>query len=129
MAQASAEKLVHTGPAEKERAASVPQREQLARTPRPPLPSRKRTELSAQSTRSWEGKSQGGESHTLTRKRGIRVRARSGKGGLHRERRQIPRRTGRANKNSLPRTSRRKHERLSGRKSFPGRSAESWFHS
>ena len=30
MAQASAEKLEHTGPAEKERVASVPQREQLA---------------------------------------------------------------------------------------------------
>ena len=36
MAQASAEKLEHTGPAEKERVASVPQREQLARTPEPP---------------------------------------------------------------------------------------------
>ena len=33
MAQASAEKLEHTGPAEKERVASVPQKEQLARTP------------------------------------------------------------------------------------------------
>ena len=33
MAQASAEKLEHTGPAEKERVASVPQREQLAKTP------------------------------------------------------------------------------------------------
>ena len=38
MAQASAEKLEHTGPAEKERAASVPQREQLASTPEPLLP-------------------------------------------------------------------------------------------
>ena len=35
MAQALAEKLEHTGPAEKERVASVPQREQLARTPKP----------------------------------------------------------------------------------------------
>ena len=51
------------------------------------------------------------------------------KSGLHRERRKIPRRTGRASKKSLPRTSRRKHERVSGRKSSPGRSAESWFHS
>ena len=33
MAQASAEKLKHTGPAEKERLASVSQREQLAITP------------------------------------------------------------------------------------------------
>ena len=39
------------------------------------------------------------------------------------------RRIGRASKESLPRRSRRKHERVSGRKSFPGRSAESWFYS
>ena len=70
-----------------------------------------------------------GESRTLARVRGIRARAWRGKGGLHRERRKISRRTGRASKKSLPRTSRRKHERVSGRKSFPGRSAESWFHS
>ena len=36
MAQASAEKLDHIGPAEKERVASLPQREQLANTPEPP---------------------------------------------------------------------------------------------
>ena len=36
MPQASAEKLEHTAPAEKERVASVPQREQLASTPEPP---------------------------------------------------------------------------------------------
>ena len=34
----------------------------------------------------------------------------------------------RASKKSLPRRSRRKHERVSERKSSPGRSAESWFH-
>ena len=33
MAQASVKKLEHTGPAEKERVASMPQREQLASTP------------------------------------------------------------------------------------------------
>ena len=65
-----------------------------------------------------------GESHTLAR-----VRAWRGKGGPHRERGKIPRRTGGASNKSLPRTSRRKHERVSGRKSSPGRSAESWFHS
>ena len=43
MAQASAE-LEHTGPAEKERVVSVPQREQLARTPEPPLAKRIGTE-------------------------------------------------------------------------------------
>ena len=52
MAQASAEKLEHTGPAEKERVASVPQREQLAKTPEPLLPKGKGTEPSVQSTRS-----------------------------------------------------------------------------
>ena len=51
-AQASAEKLEHTGPAKKERVASVPHREQLASTPEPPLPKGKGTELSVQSTRS-----------------------------------------------------------------------------
>ena len=36
--QASTEKLEHTGPAEKERVALVPQREQLASMPQPFLP-------------------------------------------------------------------------------------------
>ena len=35
------EKLEHTKPAEKERVASVPQREQLEKTPEPPLPKTK----------------------------------------------------------------------------------------
>ena len=47
----AAEKFKHTGPAEKERVASVPQIEQLARTPEPPLPKGKGTEPSVQSTR------------------------------------------------------------------------------
>ena len=51
MAQALAEKLEHSGPAEKERVASVPQREQLANMPEPPLPKGKRTKLSVQSIR------------------------------------------------------------------------------
>ena len=70
-----------------------------------------------------------GDSRTLARGRRIRARAWSGKGGIHRERKQIPWRKGRASKYSLPRTSRTKHERVSGCKSSPGRSAESWFHS
>ena len=49
---ASAEKLEHTGPAEKERVVSVPQREQLASTPELSLPKGKGTELSVQITRS-----------------------------------------------------------------------------
>ena len=52
MAQALAEKLEHTGLDEKERVASAPQREQLARTPEPPLPKGKQTKPSVQSTRS-----------------------------------------------------------------------------
>ena len=52
MAQASAEKLEHTGPAEKKGAASVPQREQLESTLKLSLPKGKGTEPSVQSTRS-----------------------------------------------------------------------------
>ena len=43
MAQASTEKLEQTGLAEKERVVSVPQREQMERTPKPPLPKGKGT--------------------------------------------------------------------------------------
>ena len=48
---------------------------------------------------------------------------------LHREGRQILGRKGRASKECLSRGGRKKHERVSGSKSSPGRSAESWFHS
>ena len=41
MALASAEKLEHTEPAEKERVTSVPQKEHLASTPELPLPKKK----------------------------------------------------------------------------------------
>ena len=57
-----------------------------------------------------------GESRTLAREGGS-------------ERWQIPRRKGRASKKSLPRRSKRKHERVSGHKSSAERSGESWFHS
>ena len=52
IAQASAKKLEHTGPAKKKGVASVPQREQLASTPKPSLSKEKETEPSVQSTRS-----------------------------------------------------------------------------
>ena len=52
MAQASAKNLKHTGPAEKERVASVPQKEQLTNTPEPSLPKGKGTEPSVPTTRS-----------------------------------------------------------------------------
>ena len=114
MAQSSAEKLKHTGPAEKETVASVPQREQLARTPEPLVPKRKGTDAQPRVPDHEVKKSKGG------REREIRARAWSGKGGPHREGRQIPRRKGRASKKSFPRRSRRKHERVRGRKSSPG---------
>ena len=129
MAQASAEKLKHTRPIENERLASVPQREQLARTLEPPLPKGKEQSCLSKVPDHEGERVKVGESRTLARGRGIRAKAWREKGGLHRERRQIPRRKGRASKESLPRRGRRKHERVSGRKSSPGRSAESWFHS
>ena len=52
MAQASAEKLEQTEPAEKERVASVPQREHLVNMLEPLLPNGKEKELSVQSTKS-----------------------------------------------------------------------------
>ena len=60
MAQVSVEKLEHTGPAAKERVASVPQREQLGSMPELLLPKGKGTEPSVQSTRSCGRESQGG---------------------------------------------------------------------
>ena len=71
MAQASAEKLEHTGPAEKERVASVLQRQQLANTPEPPLPKGKGTEPSVQSTDHEGAESQDGrEPHLGEKERG-----------------------------------------------------------
>ena len=130
MAQASAEELEQTGPAEKERVASVPHRKQLARTPEPPLPKGKWNRAVCPKHQIMRGERvKVGESRTLARKRRIIAGAWSGKGGIHREGRQIPRKKGRASKKSLPRTIRRKHERVSGRKGSPGRSVESWPHS
>ena len=77
MAQVLVEKLEHTGPAEKERVASVPQRKQMASTPELPLPKGKGTEPSVQSTRSWGHRVKVGE------RGGFKARAWRGKGGLH----------------------------------------------
>ena len=66
------------------------------------------------------GKSQGEREPRLGEREGIRAKAWSGKGGLHDEQKQIPRRKERAGNKSLPRRSRRKHERVSRRKSSPG---------
>ena len=61
MVQASAEKLEHTGPAKKERVASVLQREQLTSTPEPSRQSR--------SQGREVGESQGGREPHLGEKR------------------------------------------------------------
>ena len=122
VAEASAEKLEHTGTTENERVASVPQREQLPRTPESHLPKGKETKPSVQ----------------IVRRKRFKVSEREGSEREYEEKRvnstvkklsQVPKRSGRASKKSLPRRSRRKHERVSGRKSSPGRSAKSWFHS
>ena len=68
---------------------------------------------------------QGGREAHPGESEGVRAGEWRGKGRLHGELGQIPRRKGRASKKSLPRTSRRKHERATGHKSSPGRSAES----
>ena len=125
MAQTSAEKLEHTGPAEKERVTS-----ERAVGKNAGVAFAKRNRAVCPEYQIMRGERvKVGESGTLTREKGIRVRAWREKGRLHREGRQIPRRKGRAGKKSLPERSRRKHERVSGRKSSPGRSVESWFHS
>ena len=115
MAQASADKLEHTGPAEKE----WPQcrRESSWQECRSRL-CQKGKKPSVQSTRPW-----GGGEPRWARERGIRTGGWRGKSEFRSKRRQIPRRKGRASKKSLLSRSRRKHERVSGRKSSPGRSA------
>ena len=126
MAQASAEKLEHTGPAEKERVASVPQRA-VGKYARAAFAQKKAVCPKYHIVR--EERVKVSKSRTLAREKGIRARAWRGKGGLYSERRQVPSRRARASKESLPRGKRRMHEQVSGRKSSPGRSAESWFHS
>ena len=80
MAQASAEKLEHTGPAEKERVATVPQRGQLARMLELPFPKAKRTEPSIQSTRSWGGESQVDQELHLVEREGDQSKSMERKG-------------------------------------------------
>ena len=57
MALALAEKLKHTGPAEKKKVVTVPQREQLASSPESPLPKGKGTEPLVQTPDRKVGKS------------------------------------------------------------------------
>ena len=69
------------------------------------------------------------ESCTLAKERGIRAGAWGGMGGLHSERRRALWKRRKANKKNFSRRSRKKHKRVSGGKSSPGESAESWFYS
>ena len=105
MTQAFAEKLEHTGPAEKEqsRMSKVTDREVR--------------------------ESQGEREPHLSGREGDQSESMETKGWTPSEGRQVPRRKnkGKARKQSLP--SRKKHEVMSGRESSPGRSAESRFHS
>ena len=88
MVQSSAENLEHTGPVEKERVVLVPQREQLASTPEPPLPKGKATEPFVQR---WE-RVRVSESGALARERKIKVGVWRGKGALQSEGKLVPRR-------------------------------------
>ena len=83
MVQASAEKLEHTGLAEKERVASVPQSEQLAKKPEPPLPKGKGTEPSVQITRSCGERVKVNKSRILAREKKIRAGSWRGKDELY----------------------------------------------
>ena len=60
------------------------------------------------------------KSRTLAREREIRAGAWRGKGGLHGEGIQIPRRSGRSSKKSLRKRSRKKHDQVSGPKALQG---------
>ena len=85
MVQASSAKLEHTESVEKERVASVPQREQLASTPEPSLPKgRNRAVSPSYQIIKWETVKVS-ESHTLAKEGRIRARAWEGKRGLHSE--------------------------------------------
>ena len=128
MAQASAEKLEQTGLAEKERVASVPQRQQFGKYARAFAKRKKNRAVCPEHQIVRGEKIMVGECRIFSREEGIGARAWRGKGGLYSEGRHVPRRKDGANKKSLPKTSRRKHERVSGRNTSPGRSAESWFH-
>ena len=99
---------------------SVSQREQLASTPELPLPKGNGTEPSVQNRGERVKVS---ESCTLAREREIRARARRGEDGLHSEKKEVLKKERKGKQESLPRTSRRKHEQVSGRKSSPDESA------
>ena len=97
--------------------ASVPQSEQLARTPEQSFPKGKGTESFSRSPDREVEDSEGElEPRLGEREKGIGAGAWGGKGGLHGEERQVSGRRVRESKKNLPRRSRRKHKRVSGRK-------------
>ena len=131
MVQASAEKLEHTGPAEK--VASVPHRESSWQVRQSRLFKKEKEQSRLSRAPDREGRESQGKQEPYLDERGGSEREHGEEtplqGGLHSEGRQIPRRRGRASNKSLPSRRRRKHERVSGRKSSPERSAKSWSHS
>ena len=105
--------------------ASLTQSEQLARKPEPPLPKSNLSKLQNGEV----GQSQDEQEPHLGEKERYRSESIGGKGGLHSEGGQVPRRKGRACKKIISRRSRRKHERVSGRKNSKRESEMSWFQS
>ena len=85
MAHASAEKLEHTRPAERERVASVPQQKPVGKYAGAALAKRKTNRAVC-----TEYQIMRGNKFKVGKREGIRERALGGKGGLHRERRQTP---------------------------------------
>ena len=121
MAQASAEKLEHIGPAKKERVASVPHREQFTKTPEPPLPKGKRNRAICPGHRivMWE-RVKVSESHIVERE-GNQIGSMGRKEWTPQQRMAGSMEKARASKEKLSR-SRKKHEWVSGCKSSPGKS-------
>ena len=116
MAQASAEKLEHTGPAEKGKSGLDATERAVGKYARDSFAKRKRNKAVCPEYQIIRGERvKVGRSCTLVRKRVIGARAWRGKGELHSEGRQIPMKRGRASKKSHPKSGRRKHERVSGR--------------
>ena len=90
MSQASAEKLKHTGPAEKKRVASMPQRESSWQVRQGRVWQKEKEQSRQSKAPDHEGKESQGERkpHLGEREREIRERAWRGEGGLHSEEKQ-----------------------------------------
>ena len=94
----------------------------------PHLPKVKGTKLSPDYQIVWWQRVKVSKRCTLARQRSIRAGAWGRKSGLHSEGKQVLRKRKRASNGNLSRRSKRKHERISGRKSSPGAAGESWFY-